>query len=276
MQNLLRFLLKYHFFILFILIETFSIFLLINNNNYQNSKFVNFTRSLSGTVYDKVNNIQEYLMLREKNEKLAEENLELKNYISQHMSARVDTFKVRTDTIYQQQYQYIGAKVINNSINKQHNYLTLNKGTNNGIHKDMGVISREGIVGVVKGVSEHFATVISLLNNELKISAKHKESGYFGSLSWSGRDYQYAELRQIPLHTKLSKGDTVITSGYSTIFPEGVLIGYVEDWEERGGSFYEITVRLSTDFKHISEVYVIRNIFKEEQKKLERESTQND
>ena len=276
MQNLLKFLLRYHFLLLFILIETFSIFLLVNNNNYQSSKFVNLARSLSGTFYEKVINIQDYLSLREKNRTLVEENVKLKNFISKHLTSRTDTFETHTDTIYQQQYEYIGAKVINNSINKQHNYITLNKGKVNGITPDMGVMSQEGIVGVVKGVSEHFSTVISLLNSELKISAKHKKSGYFGSLSWSGNQYQYVELNQIPLHTDLSRGDTVITSGYSTIFPEGILIGFVDEWEERGGSFYEVRIRLSIDFKHISEVYVIKNILKEEQKKLEEESKRDD
>ena len=276
MQNLLKFLLRYHFLLLFILIETFSIFLLINNNNYQNSKFVGFTRSLSGTFYERVNNLQDYLNLREKNRKLARENLELRNFISKHLNTRTDTFLTQTDTIYQQQYQYIGARVINNSINKQHNFITLNKGLKSGIEPDMGVMSQDGIIGVVKGVSDHFSTVISLLNNELKISAKHKKSGYFGSLNWSGKDYQYVRLQQIPLHTQLSKGDTIITSGYSTIFPEGVMIGFVDSWEERGGSFFEITVKLSTDFKDITNVYVIKNIFREEQKKLEEENKRND
>ena len=276
MQNLLRFLLRYHFLLLFILIEFFSIFLLVNNNNYQNSKFVDFTRNVSGTFYQKVMNLQNYLNLREKNEKLVQENVQLRNYIESRLATGKDTFKTFTDSLYNQQYQYIDARVINNSVNKQHNYLTLNKGAQDGIQPDMGVIARDGIVGVVRGVSEHFSTVISLLNNELRISARHKNSGYFGSLNWNGQDYRFVELRDIPLHTRLSKGDTIQTSGYSTIFPEGILIGFVESWKEQGGSFYEVRVQLSTDFKKISEVYVIKNIFKEEQQQLEEESKEND
>lgn len=276
MQNLLRFLLRYHFTILFIFIEFFSVFLLITNNNYQNTKFVNFTRTLSGSFDQKVNKVENYLSLREKNKQLKQENIQLKNYIEQYLTTEIDSLEILEDTVYDQQFEYIGARVINNSTNKQHNYITLDRGSESGIEPDMGVVSMNGVVGVVRGVSDHFSTVISLLNNELRISSKHDKSGYFGSLSWDGRDYHYARLGEIPLHTDLSKGDTIVTSGYSTIFPEGILVGFVDSWEEKGGSFYEIKVRLSTDFKKISEVYVIKNIYKEEQEKLEEESMSND
>jgi rod shape-determining protein MreC len=231
---------------------------------------------VSGTFHEKASQLENYLDLREKNENLVKENVELKNFIAKNITTRQDTFSVQTDTIDEQQFKYIEARVINNSVNKQHNFITLNKGAANGIEPEMGVMSREGLVGVVKGVSEHFSTVISLLNSELKISAKHKKSGYFGSLNWDGRNYLYANLKEIPLHTKLNPGDTILTSGYSTIFPEGILIGYVDSWQQTGGSFNNIKVRLSTDFKRISEVYVIKNLFKEEQSKLEEESTTND
>ncbi len=276
MQNLLRFLLRYHFFILFIFIEFFSVFLLIANNNYQNTKFVNFTRTVSGSFHQQMNKIENYLSLRERNKLLKEENIQLRNYIEQYISTTPDNIEILEDTVYDKQFEYIGARVINNSTNKQHNYLTLDKGSESGIRPDMGVVSMNGVVGVVRGVSDHFSTVISLLNNGLRISSKHKKSGYFGSLNWEGRDYQYARLGEIPLHTDLSKGDTIVTSGYSTIFPEGFPIGFVDSWEEKGGSFYEIRVRLSTDFKKINEVYVIKNIYKEEQEKLEEESLSND
>jgi rod shape-determining protein MreC len=223
-----------------------------------------------------VNKVENYLSLREKNKQLKQENIQLKNYIEQYLTTEIDSLEILEDTVYDQQFEYIGARVINNSTNKQHNYITLDRGSESGIEPDMGVVSMNGVVGVVRGVSDHFSTVISLLNNELRISSKHDKSGYFGSLSWDGRDYHYARLGEIPLHTDLSKGDTIVTSGYSTIFPEGILVGFVDSWEEKGGSFYEIKVRLSTDFKKISEVYVIKNIYKEEQEKLEEESMSND
>lgn len=273
MQSLLRFLLRYHFTLLFILLETLAIVLLIQNNNYQNTSFVRFTRNIKGKFYDQTVKVEQYLNLREKNKTLKEENVYLRNFIAKNMDAEVDTFKKKIDTSYNQQYYYIRATVLNNSINKQHNYLTLNKGSAAGVKPEMGVISSNGIVGVVRGVSEHFCSVISLLNSELSVSAKLKNSGYYGSFNWTGRDYRYGKLQDIPLHVQVSEGDSVITSGYSAIFPEGILVGFVEDYQEKGGRFLELTVELSTDFKKLNNVYIVRNLLKEEQKQLENEFT---
>ena len=133
----------------------------------------------------------------------------------------------------------------------------------------MAVVSPNGIVGVVNGVSKRFSTVMSLLNTDLHISAKIKKNNYFGSLSWDGKNYREAILYEIPHHVPVSKGDTIITSGFSTIYPEGVLIGTIKDFEVKGGNFYEITVRLSTDFKNLTYVNLVSNLRKEEQIELE-------
>lgn len=271
MQSLLRFLQRYHFTLLFIILEALAIVLLIQNNNYQNTSFVRFARNIKGNFYSQTMKIEQYLNLREKNRKLKEENVSLRNFIAGNMDAEVDTFKKRIDTSYNQQYYYIRATVLNNSINKQHNYLTLDKGRAADVEPEMGVISDNGIVGVVRGVSEHFSSVISLLNSELNVSAKLKNSGYYGSFSWTGRDYRYGKLQDIPLHVQVSEGDTVITSGYSAIFPEGILVGIVDDYQEKGGRFLELNVELSTDFKKLNNVYIVKNLLKEEQKKLENE-----
>ena len=262
-----------NFTLLFILLETLAIVLLIQNNNYQNTSFVRFTRNIKGKFYDQTVKVEQYLNLREKNKTLKEENVYLRNFIAKNMDAEVDTFKKKIDTSYNQQYYYIWATVLNNSINKQHNYLTLNKGSAAGVKPEMGVISSNGIVGVVREVSEHFCSVISLLNSELSVSAKLKNSGYYGSFNWTGRDYRYGKLQDIPLHVQVSEGDSVITSGYSAIFPEGILVGFVEDYQEKGGRFLELTVELSTDFKKLNNVYIVRNLLKEEQKQLENEFT---
>ncbi|MFP4041892.1 MAG: rod shape-determining protein MreC [Bacteroidales bacterium] len=275
MQSLLRFLLRYYFVFLFILIETLSISILVNNNNYQNSKFVGFARTLSGAFYQEINNIRQYTNLKEVNERLAEENLKLRNSLvgNDEQPEQIQITSL-TDTTGEQQFHYLQARVINNSINKQHNYITLDQGRKDGIEPEMGVVADGGIVGVVEGVSQHFSTVISVLNSELKISAKHEKTGYFGSLNWGGDDYRFVRLQEIPLHANLSKGDSIVTSGYSTIFPEGILIGFVENWEEKGGSFNEVTVRLSLDFKKLSHVYVIKNTFANEQKEIEEKTIQ--
>jgi rod shape-determining protein MreC len=272
MQNLLRFLLKYHFVLLFVLFEALAMTLLVQNNNYQNTSFVRFTRNIKGRFYNQTHRIEQYLNLREKNKKLRSENVYLRNYIAKNLDREIDTFQKRIDTSSNQQFLYIPATVINNTVSRQHNYITLDKGEFDNVEPEMGVISNDGIVGVVRGVSEHFSTVISLLNSELNISAQLKRSGYYGSLTWTGRDYQYATLRDIPLHVQINKGDTITTSGYSAIFPEGILIGFVEDYQEKGGRFYEVEVKLSTDFKKLNNVYIVKNFLKEEQKELENES----
>ncbi len=269
MQNLIRFLIRYHFLLLFILIEALSIFLLIQNNNYQNTKFVDFTRNIKGYFFQQSEKINNYFHLREENQKLAKENVELRNFIEKNLQSHTDTLKTVSDSVYDQQYKYIQANIINNSINKQHNFITIDKGKEDGIKNEMGVISPNGIVGIIRGVSKHFSTAISVLNSELKISAQLKNSGYYGSLNWNARDYRFVQLKDIPLHAKINKGDTIVTSGYSSIFPEGIMIGFIEDYEEKSGRFLEIKVKLANDFKKISNVYVVKNLFRQEKKSLE-------
>lgn len=269
MQNLLRFLLKYHFTLLFVLLEALAILLLLQNNNYQNTRFVELARNVQGTFYEQSMRVEQYLRLRQKNQQLVEENERLRNYIATNLRAEGDTFRRRVDTSFDRQYSYLSARAINNSVNKQHNFITLDKGEEDGVAPEMGVISGQGVVGVIRGVSDHFSTAISLLNSELRVSAKLSGTGYFGPLNWTGRDYRYATLADIPLHARLSRGDTVITSGYSAIFPEGISIGLVDSYEEKGGRFYEVDVELSTNFKRLSNVYIVKNMLSEEQKQLE-------
>jgi rod shape-determining protein MreC len=174
------------------------------------------------------------------------------------------------DSIYIQKYQFIQGRVINNSTNKQNNYLTLNIGKRSGVHKEMAVISPVGVVGVVKDVSDNFSSVISLLNRNLRISAMIKRSGYFGSLYWDGKNYHYAKLTDLPNHIVVNKGDTVITSGYSAMFPKGEIIGIVDKVEnQKGSDFMTVTVRLSVDFKKLDYVMVVKNLLREEQLQLE-------
>ncbi len=276
MRSLLNFLLRIHFLLLFILIEIFSITLLVNNNNFHKARFVNFTRQLAGNFYTKTSNFKQYLSLTEENKRLAEENNRLLNIIESTYKSDEIFFRSVNDTIYNQRYQYTPARIINNSINKKHNFLTLNKGSLQGLRSEMAVVADGSIVGVIKGVSKNYATVISLLNLDLRISSKVKKNGYFGSLNWSGEDYQTAVLREIPLHADIQLGDTIITSGYSSIFPEGILIGFISDFEEKSGSFYEIEVRLSTDFKKLSNVNVIGNLLQTEKIELEKQAVKND
>ncbi|MBU8892387.1 MAG: rod shape-determining protein MreC [Bacteroidales bacterium] len=276
MRSLLNFLLRIHFLLLFILIEIFSITLLINNNNFHKARFVNYTKQIAGNLYTRTASLKQYLSLAEENQRLTKENNRLLNIIESTYKSDEIFFRTVKDTIFNQRYQYTPARIINNSVNKKHNFITLNKGSQQGLKPEMAVVSEGSVVGVVKGVSKNYATVISLLNLDLRISSKIKKNGYFGSLMWEGKGYQTAILNEIPLNADIQIGDTIITSGFSSIYPEGILIGFIEDFTEKGGSFYEIKVKLSTDFKRLDNVNVIGNLLQTEKIELEKQAEGND
>ena len=271
MRNLLILLWKYHFLLLFILLETFAGYLLVRNNNFQKASFVNSANSVAAGVLNFVSGIKDYIHLKYKNESLATENARLYSMLPDAFYGdTIGTVKLEKNVSRQQQYKYISAKVINNSTNKRNNYLTLNRGAVDGIKPEMGVISGNGLVGIVKDVSEHYCTVISLLHKDFHTSAKLSRSNYFGNLEWTGGDPTKANITDMPKHVKLAVGDTLLTSTYSAVFPEGVAIGTIYNFELKpGDNFYTITVNLSTDFQKIDYVYVVNNLLKEEQKKLE-------
>lgn len=276
MRSLLNFLLRIHFFLLFILIEVFSIALLLNNNNFHKARFINFSRQMSGNVYIKIDNLKKYISLADENDRLAKENTRLLNILESTYKSDELFFRSVNDTILNQRYRYTTARIVNNSVNKKHNFITLNKGNLQGLRPEMAVVSDGKLVGVVKGVSENYSTVISLLNLDLKISAKVKKNGYFGSLSWDGKGYSSAVLNEIPLHANIQAGDTIITSGYSSIYPEGILIGFIDRFKEKSGSFYEIEIELATDFKNLNNVNVIGNLMQNEVFNLEEQTEKND
>ena len=167
-------------------------------------------------------------------------------------------------------YHFTSAMVINNSVNRQYNYITLNKGRKDGIRPDQGIMNSDGVVGLITNVSESFSVGFSLLNKRWGVSAKHKKSGTFGPISWDGNDYHYVNLNGIPFHVQLAVGDTIVTSSYSSVFPEGVLIGTVSEIEQPPGeNYYKIVIKLAVDFKALSYVEVIDNLKKEEIKSLE-------
>ncbi len=275
MRNFLLFIFRNHFTFLFLILEIVSFYLLVNFNSYHRASWISSSNKISGNVYQSYSNATQYLMLQQINEELAKENAYLRSQMPASFKDSKDYFSLVYDSLNKRQYTYRSAKVINNSVNKHFNYLTINKGSYNGIKKEMGVISAKGVVGIVKDVTLHYSSVISLLNTRLSISAKLKGKGFFGALGWDGKDYRYAWLNEIPVHAPVTVGDLVVTSGYSAIFPEGILIGTVEEVEkDKGESFFRIKVKLSVDFKDLSFVEVISNNMRDEQ--LELESTNND
>jgi rod shape-determining protein MreC len=276
MRNLWLFLIKNYAFFLFLGLEITSITLLINGNNFQRSSFINSANNVAGNWYNSVNEINDYLALSIVNDSLATENARLKNelkstfYASKVDSGNITDTLTNNDTLTLKQYKYIIAKVINNSIIKRNNYLTLNRGSLHGIEKNMGVICSNGIVGIIKEVSPHFCTVISLLHKDIKISAQTVSTHDFGSLVWDGSSPRTAQLIDIPNHATIKKKDRVVTTSFSSIFPEGIMIGIVDNASiKTGDNFYSIDVELSTPFEHLEYVYVIDNRMANEQLQLE-------
>ena len=273
MRNLFAFIWKYYFVFLFILLELIASFFIVQNNSFHKASFLNSSNIISASIYNSTNKISGYLGLRSTNEFLAVENAKLHSKsILSFTKLYTDKWSIN-DTIYEQEYTFLSAQVINNSIYKRNNYLTLNRGGKHGVKPDMAVISSNGIVGIVKDVSDNFSSVLSVLHKNARISAKIKKNEYFGSLVWDGSDFKSGTLLYIPNHVKISEGDAIVTSRYSAIFPEGIRIGSIIDFKiNPGDNFYTISVKFSTDFSNLSYVYVVNNLMKEEQKTLEETS----
>ncbi len=275
MKEIIKLILKYHFTIIFILLEIISFSLIVMHNSYQRTVFSGYTASFFGTISAVVTDIDDYFYLKTTNQKLVAENTNLRNQIEELKKViplgSTDSLWIKNDSV-DVDYVFKTAEMINSGFNKTKNYITINKGKADGIRAEMAVCSSEGVVGVVERASKHYAKVIPLINTNLRVSAKIKKNGYYGSLQWDGDDYRYSYLNDIPFHVNAEVGDTIVTSGFSTIFPEGKLIGFVESVNKETANFLSIKVKLATDFKKISDIYVIAYTKKQEQQQLEGES----
>lgn len=278
MRNLALFLWKHHILFLFLILETGAFYFILKNRNYQNATVINSANAVSGGVYETYSQITNYFGLRSANEVLARENAILLNEVRNSQLLSNDSFYVVNDTTHRQQYVYQMAGVINNSVHKLNNFITIDKGFEEGVREGMGVISAEGVVGIVKNVSRNYASVISLLNSkQAMISVRFKEKGYMGSVIWQGGNPMMATVTDVPRHAIIDPGDTVVTSGGSTIFPSGVAVGTVEKvWIEEGANFFTIDIKLSTDFARLRYVYLVDNLYAREQKALEKLNQQDD
>lgn len=271
MRNLLNFLVKYNNIIIFLILEGIAFYWLTTGNNYHNSVMVKSAQAVTRGIEERLSNLRSYLNLRNINSNLAAENDALRNTIQRFVKREDLIFHPVTDTIFNQQYLYTSAEVINNSVNRQKNYFTLNKGRKQGVNIDMAVTANNNIAGIIVGCSEDYSVAVSLLNLDFRVSSRIKKNGYFGSLSWDGRNPRHAVLNEIPQHINVNIGDTIETTGYSAIFPEGTLVGTVSDLKKSGSDFYRIEVELFTDFRNLHYVSVIGNIKKSEQYKLEKQ-----
>lgn len=266
MRGLLLLIRKYHYVLLFIALEIFAFTLLSRYNAYQHSAIVNANREITGFIYSKFEGVREYLFLKKNNELLVEENSSLRNQVNmlkQKMGADSIIF------LKEQSYLYKPAHVVHGTFYKQYNYFTINKGKKQGVKKDMGVISENGVVGIVLESSPNFATIIPIINRDFRLSAKIKNNDYVGILQWDGKSPETAILTEIPQHADIAIGDSIVTSGFSAIFPEGQYVGIIKDYSKLQGNFYQINIDLGTEFQSLFHVNVINNYNQKEQIDIE-------
>ena len=275
MRNLLNFLMKYNYWFLFLLLEVASFVLLFRFNRYQQSVYLTSANGVAGAIYGVAGSVSSYFHLKTVNADLLERNVWLERKVEVLEKAFAeqgpDSVMLHSlENLVSAKYEVYRATVIKNSLNRVDNYLTLDKGSVDSIHPEMGVVDANGVVGIVYKTSPHYSLVISLLNSKSNLSCKISGSGYFGYLHWEGTDAQYAYLRDLPRHAEFSVGDTVVTSGYSAVFPEGVMVGTVDEMtDSHDGLSYRVKVKLATDFGKVTQVCIISRAGQEEQKSLE-------
>ncbi len=275
MRNLLNFLIKYNYWFLFLLLEVASFILLFRFNHYQQSVYFTSANGVAGKGYEISGGITSYFHLKTANEDLLDRNM----WLEQRLSFLENVLKEKgldsarlysMERLAPTEYQIFKANVIKNSLNKADNYITLDRGTTEGIRPEMGVVDANGVVGIVYKTSPHYSLVIPLLNSKSSISCKIVGSDYFGYLKWEGGNSRFAYLKDLPRHAEFNLGDTVVTSGYSTVFPEGVMVGTVDDMSDsHDGLSYLLKIKLATDFGKVSNVRVISRNGQDEQKALE-------
>lgn len=276
MHNLLNFFVKYNYWFLFLLLEATSILLMFRFNRYQHSVFFTSTNAVAGKVYEASGNISSYFHLKTINEVLLDRNLQLEQQVAalkqELRSATADSlFGLHAGEAGYAQCRFFKARVIKNSLNRADNYLTLDRGSASGIRPEMGVVSTNGVVGIVYKTSPHYSLVISLLNSKSSISCKITGSEYFGYLKWEGDDPHYAYLKDLPRHAEFNLGDTVVTSGYSTVFPAGIMVGTVDDMQDsHDGLSYLLKIKLASDFGKVSDVRVVAREGQDEERLLEK------
>lgn len=266
MRNLLQFLTRYSNFLIFIILEVVAFILIVTTHGYQQSAVCSSANNLVAGIQAVNTTIGDYFHLRSENEQLAEENAQLKTQLMEQ--ANKAEFAIERDSQYVYSHldmEYIPAKVIGLSTNKQHNYLTINKGARDGIAEDMGVVCHDGVVGIVSAVGEKYALVVPLIHTQINVSCELKNNHYVGGTQWNGRNYRHVQLTDISRHIAVHTGDTVVTSGLTPVFPEGIMIGVVSSTElSDGDNYHRTTLLLSTDYKALKYVQVIRNHISEQ------------
>ena len=271
MQQILNFLIKHNHWFLFILLEGISFVLLFSFNNYQSASMFTSTNEVAGNIYSMISDVDGYFTLNDENQALLEHNKELISEIEalkEELATLKDSSAIAA--FPDGKFRFNTAKTVNNSLNKLQNFITIDKGENDGIGSEMGVFNDKGVVGIIYQTSGNFSLVMPLLNSKSMLSCRVKGSNSFCTLRWHGEELQYSYLIDLPRYAIFQQGDTVVTSGFSSIFPADIPVGEIERLEDSDdGMFYRARVRLFVDFASIDNVFVVGNDNKKEQDTLE-------
>ena len=276
MQQLIYFIQKYRYFLFFLFLELIAFQLIINNLSFHKSKFINSASSITGGFYSKTNSMRDYFQLDIENKELLNENLILRNKLEK-LSQSIDTSpitKIFEKTDLRQRYSYIQGRIEKNQFRNNYNFLTINLGKKDSLVPEMGVINSKGILGITENVLQRYSRVRSILNKNSKINAKLKNSDYFGTLTWDGLDYNNTQLLDIPRQAKLKVGDTIITGGMSSIFPEGIPIGSIDNIVNEASIKRIINIKLFNDMSNLKNIYVVKDFDKQQLMNLEKTSNE--
>ena len=273
MLRILQFIYRIRAFILFVFLEAVAIWMIATNNSPQGAAFFNSSNALIGSVLKQQADVVQFFSLADANEALTTENAQILEKLLL-LQVKPDSIAMPMDSAFAATYEFRGARVIGNSLRFSQNYLTLNKGSKDGIKPGMGIFNPSGVVGRVKSVSENYSVAFSLLNTGLMVSSKIKSTDVFGSLQWDGKNSTEARLLYVPRHVKTQEGDTVVTSGFNAVFPEGIQIGIISNVapDEKNPNYLNLTIKLSTDFSKVSYVYLVENTQFNELDSLNRQS----
>lgn len=268
MRSIYFLLSRFHVLFLFVLMEIFSLYLIYQSHKYQEVKFLNTSNNLAGKVVGFANGFYTFINLGNTNRELTEENTRLKKMIQYRNTYPADTALPKQSESYS--FEYIPAKIVNNSISKSINYITLNKGSKDGIQKGWGVVSSNGVVGIVTNVSENFSLVMSVLSVKMLVSVRHKNTNALGNLSWNAKSPALLQIQNISKTLPVKKNDTIVTAGFSSIFPPDIIVGKVKRFSpDESSSFYEMDIEPTNAINRLSYVYVVKNSKKKEIDALE-------
>lgn len=275
MRNIFLFIARFSNLLFFLLLQVIALSMLFRYNKFHQAAYMNVANELTGSVFLRYNNIETYFSLRQENEKLRQQNAELLNKLNSNFSAPDSSAQVVSDTLRLQdaeqyrKYLFLPAKVIGNSVDEQNNYITLHRGSKQGVGINMAVVGPQGVIGKVVDVSPNMSVVMSLLHRKNSVVALLKKGSGYGEVIWDGKDPRFVNLVNIPRTVKVAKGDTVVTSPYSDIFPPGQVVGFVQEvTDEKSSSMYNIRLRTATDFFSVQHAFVVKNMQKAEMDSL--------